>query len=466
MKKLVYIFFAVLLFTSCSSESDTNLIDEISYSKNDNFSFQQVKEKEFSVLKSPRISYKNGSYWFKVVLTNSAEKENNLVFFLKEPSIKSIVVYNSEKIINSEISKKGATNISLKIKNEGQKVFFMNVDFRRQVHFPLEIYTTDKFYELQQRRNLGYGIYYGLAFMVFILNFIFYISLKDTTFLFYCAFLAGINFAFTGFDGTLHLFLQPEYFNIFIIITHLLVPLFGALFASKLLGLKQFFPKRNKAGYFALIFPAILYLLFFVTNKYIYCAIADLLSMLILAYYWFLGILMIKKEEYAKFFVIGYSIILFFGLFYLVSLNFGLSTASVTFNQLKAGALFEMMVLTYAITYRVKKMHQENEVFRDELKEYLEEIYGLEKQLKFQKNNKNKSAIDTKINDLKIKFNLTSREMDILLKITEGYSNLQIAEQLFISINTVKYHTKNLYEKLDIRKRSQLSSKFLLTKTC
>lgn len=52
---------------------------------------------------------------------------------------------------------------------------------------------------------------------------------------------------------------------------------------------------------------------------------------------------------------------------------------------------------------------------------------------------------------------LTRREKEILLLISEGISNKQIAEQLFISENTVKNHLKNLLEKLKLENRVQLA---------
>jgi len=48
---------------------------------------------------------------------------------------------------------------------------------------------------------------------------------------------------------------------------------------------------------------------------------------------------------------------------------------------------------------------------------------------------------------------LSEREIDILRLVYEGVSNNQIAAQLFISINTLKTHLKNIYLKLDVNTR-------------
>lgn len=51
---------------------------------------------------------------------------------------------------------------------------------------------------------------------------------------------------------------------------------------------------------------------------------------------------------------------------------------------------------------------------------------------------------------------LTKREKEILLLITEGLTNIQIGEKLFISIDTVESHRKNLYSKLGVKNTAML----------
>ncbi len=50
---------------------------------------------------------------------------------------------------------------------------------------------------------------------------------------------------------------------------------------------------------------------------------------------------------------------------------------------------------------------------------------------------------------------LTLREQEILQMITEGCSNKDIAEHLFITVGTVKWHIRQLYQKLRVRSRVQ-----------
>lgn len=50
---------------------------------------------------------------------------------------------------------------------------------------------------------------------------------------------------------------------------------------------------------------------------------------------------------------------------------------------------------------------------------------------------------------------LTERELELLDLLAAGLSNQEIAQRLFISVPTVKWHTSNIYTKLGVRSRTQ-----------
>lgn len=54
---------------------------------------------------------------------------------------------------------------------------------------------------------------------------------------------------------------------------------------------------------------------------------------------------------------------------------------------------------------------------------------------------------------------ISEREQSVLALLAEGCSNQEIADQLFISTNTVKTHLKNLYQKLEVKRRGQAVEK-------
>lgn len=50
---------------------------------------------------------------------------------------------------------------------------------------------------------------------------------------------------------------------------------------------------------------------------------------------------------------------------------------------------------------------------------------------------------------------VTERELDVLRLLASGHRNKEIADQLALSVNTVKYHLENLYQKLGVQSRTQ-----------
>lgn len=62
----------------------------------------------------------------------------------------------------------------------------------------------------------------------------------------------------------------------------------------------------------------------------------------------------------------------------------------------------------------------------------------------------------TEIDHQKIKeLEITQREYEVLQAIDKGFSNKEIAEQLFLSESTIKTHVSNLLVKLNAKRRTQ-----------
>lgn len=53
------------------------------------------------------------------------------------------------------------------------------------------------------------------------------------------------------------------------------------------------------------------------------------------------------------------------------------------------------------------------------------------------------------------RLNLSRRELEVLQLMAEGLSNQEISERLFVSLNTIKTHSSKVFEKMEVKRRTQ-----------
>ncbi|WP_258098485.1 LuxR C-terminal-related transcriptional regulator [Marinoscillum pacificum] len=82
-------------------------------------------------------------------------------------------------------------------------------------------------------------------------------------------------------------------------------------------------------------------------------------------------------------------------------------------------------------------------------------IIGVVVGLQFVKRKSTNAVDSTKANQL----NLSERELEVLHLLADGYSNQEIADKLFVSLNTIKTHISKLYQKLNVSRRTQAVQK-------
>lgn len=119
-------------------------------------------------------------------------------------------------------------------------------------------------------------------------------------------------------------------------------------------------------------------------------------------------------------------------------------------NHIEDSVIYLMINVGGVILF-FRKMSLKMEIKKEtENNERVNENSGIEKNTEY--NRVEKQAIE--------EFVLTQREKEITELIMDGLTNQEIADKLFISIKTVKTHIYNIYQKLDIKNRTELIFKF------
>lgn len=90
------------------------------------------------------------------------------------------------------------------------------------------------------------------------------------------------------------------------------------------------------------------------------------------------------------------------------------------------------------------KSHMANQMFKLNKIEILKKTSG--------------ETVDRKLAKSEQEFDLTEREVEIVNHLIDGKNNKQLAEELYISINTVKKHLNNIFKKTEVNNRTELTS--------
>ncbi|SFN20261.1 regulatory protein, luxR family [Paenimyroides ummariense] len=120
-------------------------------------------------------------------------------------------------------------------------------------------------------------------------------------------------------------------------------------------------------------------------------------------------------------------------------------------QKIQIGLMLLSILLIIAVVFLIKlfnKNKQNKILIERENKRIQEEIKHL------------KSLANENVNTFKelSSFNLTERQLEIIKLVQNGKNNKEIAADLFISENTVKYHLKTIYTILEIKHRNELSN--------
>lgn len=122
--------------------------------------------------------------------------------------------------------------------------------------------------------------------------------------------------------------------------------------------------------------------------------------------------------------------------------------------------LLAVVGLLWFRNYNQKRDFKEREITK-QLHLYMKEIDLLQATIQSKKVTRVPQDIEIVKGDINqfLVTPLSSREMEVLLELTKGKDNQQIADSLYVSINTVRTHLSKIYEKLDVKNRLQAVNK-------
>ncbi len=295
------------------------------------------------------------------------------------------------------------------------------------------------------------GLFYGFAFMVVLLNFVCFFLFEEKIFLYFSVTLAGITALSFFSDGLPELigFEATQYQSAIVATLFLGMTAVSAFFASKFLTLSEFMPKVKWISVFALSVNTIIVFSAWLSETDLLSIIANSVSLSVLCLYFVAGTLLFSKKNYAKFYVIAHAVPLLFIADYFVISALGIDFLATEAFHVKGALVVEMLIMTYAIMYRMKTIKEENELRQTEMRIFLK------RQEMMNRRNVEKLMEDVYLENLIMHYDLDGLEIKLLQYISEGKDNAKIARKLKTTESDIEELTKELYQKLEIGEHIQ-----------
>ncbi len=295
------------------------------------------------------------------------------------------------------------------------------------------------------------GMFYGFSLMVILLNLVCYFLFNEKLFLIYLLSLVAIGSLLFFNDGLMALIglesltMNPTLEAVLVLASCTL----GAWFATKYLNLQETFPKLQWVATFLFSASALIIVMNWISGMDLLASIANAVSFSVAGLYFLAGVYLFSKKNYPKFYVIAYSIPLLFAIDYFVLSNLGFEFLSSQPSHLKVALVVEMLLLTYAIVYRMRAIKEEVQMRQTELRIFLK------RQEVINRKNAQQLMEEVYLENLIMHYDLDGFEIKLLQYISEGKDNTKIARKLKTTVAEIEEQTKELYQKLEISEHIQ-----------
>lgn len=290
------------------------------------------------------------------------------------------------------------------------------------------------------------GTFYGAISIILLLNLISFFLFEEKVFGYFGLAVTGTLLLFFGEDNLSGLLFQQALFKGTAVTTTILCATAGlvALYSSQYLTIKEYFPKlKTFTVPLFLVAAGLSVTHWFVDNAMLPVAV-NIISFTLLTCYFAGGIMLFLKNNYSKFYVLGMAIPLLLVLDYFVLQVIGINFLNVSLTAVKASFFINVLLITYAILFRMKDIKEETAARKTEM-----EIF-LNKEKMMERDNIIKLTEEMYLENLIMQYDLDGLEIKLLQYISEGKENKKITKKLNTSEIEIEEMTRSLYNKIQI----------------
>lgn len=347
-------------------------------------------------------------------------------------------------------------------------ILFIRFSSKRPISFGIQIFSQSDWASFQSWNDFIFGVYWVILSLALLSGLIMIRFRREFIYILYMCYVMTFGMALTFIYGFGSRILDVRNGDDLVPILVMLSVIFLLEMYRKVMG-----QLKSKAGVmralrvasFAIMFllvGATVFGLHWMEMVFLWGAPFLFLSMIVLTV-----IARIKKLDGALFFLIGW---LFMGVSALMYLSgfIGVLEVHPLFKYAPFfGSMGELIFFLLALNHHSGSQNRKYELALTEIRLQVVELQRLNELMEREKKSADK-VVDTQAETKSAQMGfpnglllnaLTEREEEVLLAISKGMTNREIADSLFISINTVKTHVLRIYSKLEVNNRTEAALK-------
>ncbi len=326
----------------------------------------------------PNLGVTDATFWVKFNITNQSN-EKAILLELSQPNVEIIELYCIKPDGSVTIEKSGINFPYSTRKYDNQNywfdldiikgqtnIYYLKLKSSDQLMLPLSVGNQKTLYELATRKDMLFGVFFGLMIVMLLYNLFVYFSVRDHSYLFYVLYIAFVCLLQTTLQGYSFRFLWPNNLWLAKNSVFLLPSMAGIaamLFAKVFLHANQIVALLNKILSILIGVFFISILLVFVGKYQMSFGLMQLNTMVGSLFVLYMSYRVYRKgNTTAKFFLIGWSVLLvgatIFVLKDLAILPYNILTNSI----LEIGTATEVVLLSFALADRINVFRKEKEI--------------------------------------------------------------------------------------------------------
>ena len=466
--------FLCLLTCSCFSQD----FEIYAFQTTDDLSLEAARTREFKALDGDEINFgfAPGDVWVKVVFSEEfLQSSGGQLFYSNNKLADSISVYFVTP--DSTWAEYYGTQIE-HYPNDFMNPFVVQVPAQLEalyIRYRSHTFIRDNYglgsreeiKSARDRLHLFFGSVLGILLILGAYNLFLFVRIREIAHFYYGLFVLSIMLMFLYIEGFGNLVIWRSNFGI----NNYFETVFAALgvfglcnYVREVLSIRKYSPVFAKVlrwtGWLGLMSIALNVL----PDLRLASMSANVLPMVTVILASIAAVIALRKgDKYVRYFLIGW-ITFISAVVGRILNNLGVLDYQVSFDVANyLGVIVEAIVFTWVISKRLRDMRSDLERKSLQLQQVSLEIDRLN--LELQESMKNEAPITTEVEIPTMRLSehllepLTPREEEVLIQLRRGLTYQQIADELFISKNTVKTHVLKIYEKLDAKNRTDALNK-------